>query len=174
MVHPACALLGKLPSSRVPASLLAVSLVVLGSLNLATALQARTRIDTRCGVIYGFKREAALAFLIAHTAKGEPVLVYPYYPIYYFLSGTQNATRFSIFVHGWNRPDQFRSAVESIKSKRVRYVLWDTLITDKTLPQWFPAYIQPSPRDLIVENYLLSHYHQVGLEGDFRVLKRNE
>jgi hypothetical protein len=169
-----CALFGKVRFSHIPAFLLALSLIVWGSLNLMSALQATTRIETRRGVIYGFKGDPALAFLIAHTTRGEAAFVYPYSPIYYFLSGTENATRFNAFVYGFNTPDQFGSAIESIESKRVRYILWDTFVTEKTIVRWLPAYIQPAQKDQIMENYFHSHYHQVGLEGDFRVMKRNE
>jgi hypothetical protein len=169
-----CALLGKIRLSRGPAFLLAPSLIALGSLNFTATLRAATRIETRRGVIYGFKGEPGLAFLIAHTTQGEPAFIYPYSPIYYFLSGTENATRFSFLLYGFNTPDQFRSAIEGIESKRVRYILWDTRVTEKDFAQWFPAYIPPSQKDQIMENYLNSHYHEVGLEGDFRMLKRNE
>jgi hypothetical protein len=105
---------------------------------------------------------------------GEFTLVYPYCPLYYFLSGTENATPLSVFIYGYNTPDQFRSAIENLKEKSVRLVLWDARVSGASLTQWFPQYREPANRDLLMERYLTSHYRQSAFEDGFRFLERDE
>src|SRR5581483_3351368 len=102
------------------------------------------------------------------------VFVYPYYPLYYFLSGTRNPTRFSILMYNINTDAQFREAVASLESRRVQYVLWDTVVDGPNLQQWFPHYRHPAPEKLILEPYLREHYEQAGVKGGFRLLRRKD
>ncbi|MBV9303736.1 MAG: hypothetical protein JOY62_05340 [Acidobacteriaceae bacterium] len=136
-------------------------------------LQAHTRIQSRNGAFWSPEPGHALAFIQAHTRPGAPVFIYPYYSLYNFLSDTENPTRFNYFLYGYNTPQQFHEAVNSIESKRVRYVLWSTPESLERLSISFPAY-HPPPRDRqIIEPYLESHYHVIGIENDFRILERN-
>ncbi|MDQ2777806.1 MAG: hypothetical protein M3Y57_23265 [Acidobacteriota bacterium] len=169
-----CALLHRLPRARLTRATVAFSLSLLGLQSLVTPLQASTRVETRRGTLYAFRPERALSALIGNTNWGEFTLVYPYCPLYYFLSGTENATPLSIFIYGYNTPDEFRSAIENLKEKRVRLVLWDARVSGANLTQWFPQYREPPNRDLLMETYLTSHYHQAALEDGFRFLERDE
>jgi hypothetical protein len=169
-----CALLHRLPGARLTSATAAFSLSLFGLQSLAIPLQASTRIETRRGVLYAFRPERALSALIANTSVGEFTLVYPYCPLYYFLSGTENATPLSVFIYGYNTPDQFRSAIENLKEKSVRLVLWDARVSGASLTQWFPQYREPANRDLLMERYLTSHYRQSAFEDGFRFLERDE
>jgi len=133
---------------------------------------AQTRIVTRRGVVYTFADDAALAFLDHQVQPGEPVFVYPYYPMYYFLSETTNPTRFSILMYNINTDAQFREAISELERKKVRYVLWDTYVNGPNLKRWFPSYRHPSPDKLLMEPYLAEHYEQIGSKNGFRLMQR--
>lgn len=150
--------------------LLSGALGVLAALYLFVALSAQTPVETRRGRLAGQSQDAALAFLLSHTQPGDDIFVYPYFPLYYFLSNTRNPTRVSAYLYGWNPPDQFTDAVNRLEAKRVRYALWDA---DTDLRILFPHYKSPPASEQIMERYLESHYHRLGNAGRFRIMERN-
>ena len=158
--------------SRVLSRVVVLGTVLLALLYLTIANAAQTRVETRRGPVYTFKKDDALAFLNANTEIGEEIFVYPYYSMYYFLSGTRNATRFSFLIYQINTEAQFEEAVRDIEKKEVRYVLWDTLAAGENLKYWFPSYHQPPEQELVVEPYLKERYEQIGYGNDFRILRR--
>jgi 4-amino-4-deoxy-L-arabinose transferase-like glycosyltransferase len=144
----------------------------LGLWNVAVASGAATVQKTRRGDVRTFRVDEALQFLTAETQSGEWVFVYPYYPTYYFLAGVRNPTRYSILVYGYNTADQYRDAIASLEQRKPRFVLWDTVVDGDHLTTWFPSYVQPPARDLVVEAYLTEHYEPIGTKNAFRVLRR--
>ena len=153
---------------------LAISIVLFAAFNALVAQAAQARMITRRGVVYTFAQDAALEFLDKNVPAGQDVFVYPYYPMYYFLSGTDNPTRYSILMYHINTDAQFREVVTALEQKKVRYVLWDTLVDGPNLKQWFPAYTQPSREKLIMEPYLMEHYNMLTVKNGFRLLERKD
>lgn len=151
---------------------LAFSIVLFAAFDALVAQSARTRMITRRGTVYVQAEDAALDFLDQQVKPGEEVFVYPYYPMYYFLSGTTNPTKFSILMYHINTDAQFRDAVSALESKKVKYVLWDTVVDGPNLKLWFPAYQQPPQNKLIIEPYLMEHYDLAGYRNGFRLLQR--
>jgi hypothetical protein len=83
-------------------------------------------VSTRAGSVAMFNEDPVLTYLDHHVAPGTEIYASPYCPMYYFLSATKNPTRHSILLYGYNTPPQFRSVVETLQLRRVRYVLWDS------------------------------------------------
>jgi hypothetical protein len=146
------------------------------SLALVNELVALTTVDrtmsTRRGTVHTYDGDPALGFLIAHIRPGEPVFVYPYCPMYYFLSAAQNPTRFSFLRYQMNTKSQFREVIESLEQSKARYVLWDTAFDREKFDAMFPNYRTPPQQELIVEPYLAAHYQQIAFKGGFRILGR--
>lgn len=164
--------------NRVAHSLL-VGILTLGffslaAVNLVVATGANQQISTRKGNIYCFEEDGALDFLLKNTSPGEPVFIYPYYPMYYFLAGVKNPTRYSILIYHINTAAQFQEVIQDLEKARVKYVLWDTFVSGDNLCAWFPQYCQPSEDELILENYFLAHYDPVTEKNKFRILRRRE
>jgi hypothetical protein len=130
--------------------------------------------NTRRGPVAMAQYDGALEFIQSHVAPGEPVFVYPYYPMYYFLANVRNPTRHSILLYGYNGADEFREAVQTIESKRVEFVLWDTVVSGENLRRWFPGYSDPAVDDQVLEAYLESHYRLLETRNGFRILQRFE
>ena len=151
---------------------LALSVALFVAFNALVAQAAQTRIVTRRGTVYAFAKDDALEFLNEHTQPGEKVFVYPYYPMYYFLSATTNPTRFSILMYHINTDAQFRETIAELEETKVKYVLWDTVVDGPNLKQWFPAYQQPAQDQLVLEPYLNQHYDLIGCKNGFRLLQR--
>ncbi len=154
--------------------LLTFSIVLFAAFYALIPQVARTRMVTRRGAVYTFTDDAALEFLQQHTESGEAVFVYPYCPMYYFLSGTTNPTRFSILMYHMNTDAQFQEVVSALDQRKVRYVLWDTAVDGPNLKRWFPAYQQPPREKLIIEPYLTEHYDLIGSKNGFRILRRKD
>ncbi len=99
---------------------LTVSVVMFAAFNALVAQAAQTRMVTRRGAVYAFADDAALEFLDHQTQPGEDVFVYPYYPMYYFMSGTTNPTRFSILLYNNNTDAQFQEVIAALERRKVR------------------------------------------------------
>lgn len=154
--------------------LITVCLILFGSVNALMALSTRQEIVTRRGKMYGFKQDTALQFLIEHTKPGDYAFIYPYYPMYYFLADVRNPTRYSILLYHINTEAQFDEVIQNLKQKRVKYVLWDTLVAGAKLKTWFPQYEHPPEEKLLLEHYLKEDYREIGTENGFRILRRRE
>lgn len=168
----ASALLRRIPAHPGVALLCSASLVAFAGIYMASALSARTPIETRRGRLLGYSQDEALNFLQRNTHPGDYIFVYPYFPQYYFLSNTRNPTRLSYYIAGWNPPEQLKEAVDRLEAKRVRFVLWDSGV-DHMLHVWLPRYKTAPANEQIIEPYLESHYHQLGSASGFRIMERN-
>ena len=138
---------------------------------VATAIHS---VPTRVGTVAAFGAGSAsvLAFLNTHVQPGEDTFIYPYSPAYYFLSATANPTPYSFLTYGYNTPSQFQEVVRILDQRRVRYVVWDTNFLSKTAEEVFSGSMPKSPRDLIIEPYLESHYRLIQDDHGIRIMER--
>lgn len=168
---------GLLPGKHVRAwvfSTLTGCLLLFGCTQWLSALGAESPIQTRRGTVFVSSDDAALRFLNEAIPRGEYVFVYPYYPMYYFLADLRNPTRFSILLHNYNTDAQFEEVINDLRQRRVKYILWDTMVDGKKLTTWFPGYRQPGEEHLQLERFLQSHYEQKAIQNGFRILTRKE
>jgi hypothetical protein len=143
----------------------------LAAFNLFIVLSA-TRIETARGAVYRFGPDPVLQFLNTHTQPGEEIFAYPYSPIYYFLSGARNPTRYSILMYGINTDAQFRDAVRSLENKKVRYVIWDREFNHSGARVGWPAYSVPATEHQIMEPYLAARYNVLERVKQYDILER--
>ena len=151
--------------------ILAISAACLAGFNLFLALSAHP-LATRVGTVAVFKKVPALAVLDDKVAPGEEIFVYPYCPMYYFLSATTNPTRYGGLVYNFNTPSQFEEVVGVLEQRRVKYVLWDTHFQAKEVAALLPASARMPRGALIIEPYLESHYKVVWEDADTRLMER--
>jgi len=140
--------------------------------NLLSANTVQTPVHSRRGTLYARQHDTALDFLLAHAKPGDNVFINPYQPIYYFLADLRNPTRYSYLIYRFNTNAQFREAVEDLKRKKVRYVLWNTALSGPGMTAIFPAYRLPPPGEFIMEPYLETHYRPIAFENGFTILER--
>jgi 4-amino-4-deoxy-L-arabinose transferase-like glycosyltransferase len=150
--------------------LLAIFAVWLATFNLIGVLTAHS-VMTRVGSVAIFKDDPVLAFMNTRVAAGEEVFVYPYHPMYYFLSATTNPTRYSFLTYNYNIPAQFQEIVGVLERRRVRYVVWDTGLEARTA-DILPGSQPRSPSDRIIEPYLQSHYSLVEDDNGVWIMER--
>jgi hypothetical protein len=165
------ALLGDTRPRTALRSALAVALVAFGGLNLVAYTGSARPVETRRGTVMTAADDAALRFLNTAVKEREFVFIYPYCPIYYYLADLTNPTRYSVLLYGANPPAQFDEAIRNLEEKQVRYVV-EAAGYGEDPRRWFPAYRQPAPDKLKLEQYLSQHYEVSSMSNGFRLLQR--
>jgi hypothetical protein len=150
----------------------AISAGCLACFNLFLVLTAHP-MATRAGTAAVFKDDPALAFLDENVPRGQEIFVYPYSPMYYFLSATTNPTRWTGLGYHYNSDADFQGVIQVLDQRRVRYVVWDTLIADSAR-RFSPSLYRPRPDELILEPYFESHYKDVWEGNGVRIMERRE
>lgn len=111
---------------------------------------------------HGRLRAAAAGPLLAQLRRlpPGPIFVYPYLPIYYYLSGRENPTRYEWLQYGMNGAEQFAAAEQELKASPPVAVLWNTnyaRLEAKVFPGTPAAAVA---RLYPLGQYLLLHYHR--------------
>jgi hypothetical protein len=160
--------------SRAATGLINFSAFSLAILSILIVTINTTNVVTRRGKVAVAERNAPGVFgiLDKEVKPGEEIFVYPYSPLYYFLSGTKNATNYSFLLYGFHTPEQFQEVTHALDQSRVRFVVWDTNYIEKNERRSFPRARRPRPDQLIIEPYLMSHYRQVGNYDGIWIMER--
>jgi len=151
--------------------ILAISASCLMVFNLLLVSTAHC-VPTRVGTVAMYKDSPVLAFLDAHTSAGEEIFVYPYCPIYYFLSSTVNPTRFITLTYNYNTAEEFQDTIRILEERKVRYIVWDSSFLTKTAFAVFTVAARTPAEGFVMENYFESHYKTVVDDHGMRVLER--
>jgi 4-amino-4-deoxy-L-arabinose transferase-like glycosyltransferase len=130
-----------------------------GVILLARNATAGIRVETRRGVVRVPSRETALSYLMAHTSPGEVIFVYPYLPLYYYLTATSNPTPYEYLQPGLHTTEQYLEVARRITELRPRTVLFEYAFLEETVPTIFPS----TPLTVLaardpVTDYILKEY----------------
>ena len=149
---------------------LTISAGCLASFNFFLVLTAHP-FATRAGSVWLFKNDPAVTFLDEHVPPGREIFVYPYSPMYYFLSDTTNPTLWSGLGYNYNSPADFQGVVQILDQHRVQFVVWDTVMEERSA-KFFPSIKRARPEERIIEPYLESHYKSVWEQDGIRIMER--
>ncbi len=134
--------------------------IALGMFGLAPLLGARAahnQVATRRGVVTTGKKDTVIDYVQAHVPAGETILVYPYLPLYYYLTGTFSPGRYDYFQPGMHTREQADEIVRELATRRVDVVLFETNFSDKVSHSWpgtpLAAIVQDPVADYIARNY---------------------
>lgn len=119
--------------------LIAYAATAFGMLGFAVLLAttgARSYIETRRGVITTGERDGVIAYVQAHTSPGDQLLVYPYLPLYNYLTGTHSPSRYDFFQPGMNTLEQGQEIIRSLKVTDARTVLFEPWFAEKFANSW--------------------------------------
>ncbi len=148
---------------------LLITSVCLAAATLMIALIARP-VMTRVGEARVTAYDPVLTAIDDHVPPGGEMFIYPYAPMYYFLSGTTNPTRYSVLYYNFkihSRPT-FEEAIQTLSQHRVKYVWWDRSAEDK-LRILFPG---ADLKQNMMESYFKSHYRAVWTCKDGVLMER--
>ena len=115
---------------------IALSFGLMSLVILTTATGAHNRIATRRGVITTSEPDTVINYVQDHTTRGEKILVYPYLPLYYYLTGTQSSAPLDYFQPGMNTPEQAQGFINSLKTHNVNVVIYDPSFAEKMGTSW--------------------------------------
>ena len=157
------------------AVLLGAAFIFCGLLLTTSARQSADRLDTRRGPIQTSVPDSVLPYLEARVAPGTKLLVYPYLPLYSFLSATISPTRFDYLQAGMNTPAQFEEATRELERDPNAAVLLQIDFRDSIARAW-PA----TPAEIIASDpmgdYILDRYRVcrtlLGPQGPFAYMVR--
>jgi hypothetical protein len=129
---------------------------------LLRALQASYRLDTRRGVVMMSGKDTLIQYVQAHVPPGEKILVYPYLPLYYYLTGTSSPTRYDYFQPGMHTLEQSREMVSELAAQRVDVVLLEISFADKIPTSWPGTPVAAIANDPIAD-YIVQNYRACGV-----------
>jgi len=124
---------------------------------LLRTLNAPDQIQTRRGVVRVPARDTVVEFVQAQVAAGEKIVVYPYLPLYYYLTDTASPTRYEYFQPGMHTPQQAQEMLAEISAARVPVVLFDGSFWAKIPTSWPGTPLSAIVRDPITD-YIQREY----------------
>jgi 4-amino-4-deoxy-L-arabinose transferase-like glycosyltransferase len=145
---------------KVRPSMVTYICVAFGLMVLAILLNlngAQNRLETRRGTLITGAADTVVDYVQTRVAPGGELLVYPYAPIYNYLTETHSPAPLEFFQAGMNTPDQEQEIIAVLKSKKVHVVLFEPGFADKFATSWpetpLGAVANDAVADFIVRNY---------------------
>jgi hypothetical protein len=134
------------------------SFTAFGLSSLWGPLQAHYTLKTQRGVLKTTVPDTVLQYVQAYVPPGEKIFVYPYEPLYYYLTATFSPTRYEYLQPGMHSADQFQEAIRQVAADHTRVVLFELAFNEK-IPWNFPStpvgvLAQRDP----VADYILANY----------------
>jgi len=125
---------------------------------LLRAINTPGKVQTRRGVISTPEDDQVIPYVQAHVGAGENILVYPYLPLYYYLTDTFSASRYEYFQPGMHTPQQAREMIAELSSGRVRVILFEASFWEKIPSAWPETPLAAIAHDPVAD-YIQGKYH---------------
>src|SRR5205814_6950798 len=137
---------------------LAGSFAAFGLALLLNALDAQHRLVTRRGSLKSSQPDNVISYLDAHLPPEARIFVYPYQPLYYYLSATSNPTSYEYLQPGLHSPDQIESAIHELETSPQAAVLFSTSFAEIISIAWpsTPEAVIATPDPMAL--YIVKHY----------------
>jgi hypothetical protein len=139
------------------AAYVVISLAAFGMGPLAGTATAGERLATRRGAVTTQAKDTVVDYLQAQVREGATVLVYPYLPLYYYLTATFSPGPYDYFQPGMNTRQQADEMVRELATGRVETVLFEPDFSGKAAHSWpgtpLTAISEDPVADYIVRNY---------------------
>jgi len=137
---------------------------------------AANRIETRRGLITTSAPDTVIPYVQAHTSSDDGLLVYPYLPLYNYLTSTESPVSLDYFQPGMNTPEQAGEIISALQ--RSPDVLFEPEFSRKVATAWpgtpTDAVATDPVASYIRENYRVCALLQSAIGGrfEFRVRKQ--
>jgi 4-amino-4-deoxy-L-arabinose transferase-like glycosyltransferase len=125
---------------------------------LLNAANGRQTLKTRRGTLRTTVQDAVVPYVQAHVPEGTEIFVYPYQPLYYYLTGSSNVTSYDFLYPGYNTPDQFRQAAQQLETGRPTAVLLAPSFMDVALTVFPGTPLRVLARSDPMANQIFSSY----------------
>jgi len=150
---------GRLVRSMLPflAAYVVIALVAFGLAPLVGAGSAADQMVTRRGILKTRGKDTVIDYVQARVPAGEIILVYPYLPLYYYLTGTFSPSRYDYFQPGMHTKEQAEEIITQLASRRVKVVLFETSFAEKIPRSWPETPLSAVAEDRVAE-YVARNY----------------
>lgn len=125
---------------------------------MLTATGARNRTDTRRGLITTGEEDTVIEYVQAHVAPGQEMLVYPYLPLYNYLTATRSPSSYDYYQAGMHTPKQAEEIIAALRTHQARAVLFEPWFSNKFSSSWPGTPLSTVARDPIAD-YIVRNYH---------------
>ena len=139
--------------------LIAFVWITFGLLSMAVLLAttgANNRVETRRGRITTGAPDTVIQYAQQHVPPHSKMLVYPYLPLYNYLSATLSPSRYEYFQPGMNTNEQALEIIASLQSSNAP-VLFEPAFAEKIANSW-PQTSLKAIIDDPVSDYIVRHY----------------
>ncbi|MBZ5566120.1 MAG: hypothetical protein LAP13_27345 [Acidobacteriia bacterium] len=134
-----------------------LTFTALGMAFLVKIRNAKIPIDTRRGAIMAMSSDEILEYSQRHVPAGSRILVYPYLPLYYYLTATFNPTSFDYLQPGMHSRAQEQEVIDQISADRTPIVVFQPSFQDVIATSWPKTPLKSLASDPVAE-YILAHY----------------
>lgn len=138
-------------------SYVAIAFGMLGFAVLLAATGAHAKIETRRGQIITSEPDTVISYVQARTKTGDEFLVYPYLPLYNYLTATRSPSRYDFFQPGMNTREQAEEIIRSLESKKTKAALMEPSFAEKFANSWpetpLSAVVNDPVGDFVARNF---------------------
>jgi 4-amino-4-deoxy-L-arabinose transferase-like glycosyltransferase len=125
---------------------------------LSGPLSAKQSLETRRGRIKLPCCDAVIPYLQRHVRAGEEIFVYPYQPLYYFLTATSGSTRFDYLQLGLHSEDQVEEMLTQLVAHSPRMVVWAPSFNTQIITGVWPSTPQQVLSRDVIRDFILARY----------------
>lgn len=141
-----------------PARIVIVACFGLFAVALALrGLGARVPIETRRGVVMAAAPDQVLSALQSAVPAGSTILVYPYLPLYYYLSATAAPGPYDYLQPGMHTLEQTTDTLNRLRTGTTAAVLYEYEFDEKIPSSWPNTPVETIAHDP-AGDYLLTHF----------------
>ncbi len=130
---------------------------LLAAVLAVTALTAPVSIKTRRGEVRAPAPDQVLAAIQSQVDSGATIFVYPYLPLYYYLTATFAPGPHDYLQPGMHTPEQQAEMVRHVADDRTPVVVYEYAFDDKIASSWPRTPIEAIAKDPVAD-FLLAHY----------------
>jgi hypothetical protein len=137
---------------------IAITFGLMGFALLLAATGAHNLVETRRGLVKTSSKDTVAEYVEAHVPAEEEVLVYPYLPLYNYLSATRSPSRYDYFQPGMNTLEQAQEIIASLQAHDVRAILFEPWFAEKFANSWPGTSLSAIAEDPVAD-YIVRNYH---------------
>jgi len=126
---------------------------------LLNPLSAHHWLETRRGILKTSDADNVLAYLDGDVPMGAEIFVYPYQPLYYYLSATLNPTSYEYLQPGMHTAEQSEKVLSQLRDDKTKVALFALSFSDFIAVSWPNTPLSVIAARDPVADYILAHYH---------------
>jgi Dolichyl-phosphate-mannose-protein mannosyltransferase len=134
------------------------SFATFGIALLLNPLGAQHRLVTRRGSLKSSEPENVISYIDQHVPPQTKIFVYPYQPLYYYLTRTSNPTSYEYLQPGMHTAEQTQQVTQQLEHGGTLIALFTPSFRDFIAVSWPNTPLAVIAARDPIANYLLAHY----------------